>query len=400
MKTTPVAVVLVSLILFGGVPARGAPPILDVLQAQNLAPDVCAAFEFEGSYDPTYAAPDFPLQPDTRWGEPTETVLPGAPAFVEGHSGQGLLVEDGTTNLLTASTSGEAENLADFLPLHGAKLALDTDQPLTGDKSLKVTAPGKVSGEGFYLALSGTTGQALAGSLSLRGSGVLCVRLFDMQNYLPGAPVYVTLTPEWRRYTVPALQLETADSADVRLLVTTAGAAPATFWADALQVEPRSYATSWIPGGMTRQDRQILYPFTTDAWKLKEGTIFMWARLNWDQGTTLAKSREFLTTTPGEPGLYWSYYNRLHSIGVGGYPAANGGNPFAGGWHFFATTWSPTGTALLHNEVYATGEKGAELAKATAFRLGPNCNAVLDQWVILKRALTKAELQAIYTATR
>ena len=108
---------------------------------------------------------------------------------------------------------------------------------------------------------------------------------------------------------------------------------------------------------MTRPDRQILYPLTAPAWKLKEGTIFLWARPQWDQAMTLAKSREFLTTAYGEPGLYWSYYNSLATIPVTGYPTTRGGDLFAGGWQFFAVTWSPTGVTLCHNDQCATGTR-------------------------------------------
>ena len=384
-----------------GPAALGAPPLSEVLQAQNLLGEVCAAFEFEGSYEPTYAAPDFPLLPDTRWEDPTDTLLPGIPPFVEGHSGQGVLVEEGTTNLLTPSTSGEAESLADFLAVRGAALTLDAAEPLVGERCLKVATPGKTGGEGFYIPLAGTAGQALAGSLSLRGSGTLCLRMLDLTNYLPGAPLYVALTPEWRRYALPPVKLETADSADLRLLVTTPGAEAATFWADALQVEAREYTTSWAPGGATREDRQLVYPLAGEAWKLKEGTVLLWVRPQWDQWMTLARSREFFRTAHGEPSLYWTGYNTLGSIPVTGYQhLGGGGNLFAGGWQFMAVSWNAEEVRLCHNEKSVVSKKGAALAKATAFRLGPSGNAVLDQWVLLKRALTVEEMQAVYQASK
>lgn len=395
------AVGLAGLIAIASGTARAAPPMSEVLEAQNLRDSVCALFEFEGSFEPTFLSLDFPLLPDTRWKEPAETVLPGIPAFVEGHSGQGVLVEEGTTNLLSASASGQAEVLSDFRAVRGAGLTLDGTGALAGDNCLKVTAPGKVVGEGFYVALPGQAGQALAGSLSLRGTGTVCLRMLDMTNYVPAAPVYALLTPEWRRYALPAANLETAASSEVRLLVTTAGTEPATFWADALQVEAREYVTSWVPGGVTREDRQLVYPLTGEAWKLPEGSVLMWVRPHWDQAMTLGKGREFFTSVYGEPCLFWTGYNTLGSIPLQGYQhLGGGGNLFAGGWQFFAVSWTPEETRLCHNAKTVVTKKGAALSKAKSFRLGPSGNAVIDQWVILKKALTVAEMQAVYEGSK
>ncbi len=72
-------VILTLLVALCSPAARGASPLGEVLEAQNLLGEVCAAFEFEGSYAPTLASLDFPLLPDTRWKDPTDTLLPGIP---------------------------------------------------------------------------------------------------------------------------------------------------------------------------------------------------------------------------------------------------------------------------------------------------------------------------------
>jgi hypothetical protein len=416
-----VVMVGVGALLAPGLEARAAVPLREALDQQGFMPDLCTLVEFEGTLNPALTNAPYSLAGAMPRNSPAHlpdgtAVAAYSPRFVPGHAGQGVLIEPGTRNHFSAAASGTFASLGEFTALGGAVLTTTDVNVLGGDAALQVTTPGQAIGEGFVVTATSTPPMAaessVTGSLWLRGTGTVSLQLYDLSNYSPSAPLFATLTTNWQRYLIPPIKLHGAGASSFKMRVATATAAAAAFAADNLQLENRTYVTSWTAGGGTRANERVSYPLSYPAWTLTTGTIMMWVKTSWNEWTTLAwmtgDRGSFLYTAATQPHLGWVVYNRLQVCGYSGYPVIPHNadrDLFDGGWHFIAVSWSPGSVVACWNAATSAGSATTALSSAPEFLLGAwgtndVVHATYDDWAVLKRALTAEELTALYQATK
>lgn len=176
---------------------------------------------------------------------------------------RGILIEEGTTNLLTANQSSVETDLTGFQTIVGGTLTRDITTAWHGTACLKMVTPGVGVNEGFYtdfvaVAASGT----YTASVWLKGSGVVRVYLREQDSVgaLIGDTLTadITLTNMWTRHSITRVFGSTGVRAQIH--VRTVATAAITYYADGLQLEQKPCATSWTLGGTTRAGETLTIP--------------------------------------------------------------------------------------------------------------------------------------------
>lgn len=181
-------------------------------------------------------------------------------------SGRGLLIEEGTTNLLTANQSSVETNTAGFISNNtGTTLTQDTTVAHSGNASLKVVTDGTKNFQGVALYATVTSGLSYTFSIYLKGSGTVKITLSGALS----AGKDVVLSNDWVRYTITATA--SARGSASMVVHTNAQLLATTFYADCLQLEQKAYATTWQIGSTTRTAESLTIPAT--ALNASEGTI-------------------------------------------------------------------------------------------------------------------------------
>lgn len=356
-------------------------------------------------------------------------VATGQPRFELGKFGKAVMVEEGTTNLLTADQSSVETDLTGFTVI-GGTLSRDTTKAWRGSASLKVVTQGSTSQEGFYIFPMPTASPntVYTASVYLKGSGTVKLEL----AVLPGGSVVnsqiITLNNSWQRVTVTGTTK--SDTTNVYLLVRTTTVQAITFWADGLQIEQKSYATSWTLGGTIRSPETMTIP-TAGVLNPQEGTIeFWWNPLAKTPGTypslistgtwTSDMSQDWLS-------IYWgSEWNNANEVRFG---LINGTtkqgyldqmitlNPSPFTWYFIAFKWDFVNTqtaklliykpdgSLLTKQVSLASIPAPSFAGWDKFYVlqswdnGPHrANSLIDDLRISNRARTDAEIAAAYAS--
>jgi RHS repeat-associated protein len=157
-------------------------------------------------------------------------------------------------NLLSGNQFAVETTTTSEFTANGATLALDTANHLNGAKSLKVTAPGTVTGEGVRVKVPVriSKGQLLTGTVNAIGSGSVTLRLWDRKNGASISSTPVTLTSTgWTPIPPITMTMSTVDSDDFVLEVATSAKQAATFYLDGLEVNQVIRTTySPAPTGM------------------------------------------------------------------------------------------------------------------------------------------------------
>jgi len=184
----------------------------------------------------------------------------------------GILIEEGTTNLLSANQASIETDTTGFSAISGATLTRVTAEHWHGDASLRVVTPGSVNTEGFYtVGISASANTAYTATIYLKGSGNARIIFRDVTNNV-FQDLYLALTQTWTRYVVT---LTTGASAvtDLRVGVFTGGIQAITFYADGLQIEQKAAATYWHLGGATRNPEVLYAPiggtFVKSSWSIE-----------------------------------------------------------------------------------------------------------------------------------
>jgi len=191
----------------------------------------------------------------------------GVPRIVPG---QGLLIEEGTTNLLTniqyLTTSG-------VLSYQSATLTANLDGSMFPNTKMLQVDTSATTGSGFgHASVTATTGQSYTFSVYLKGSGQ--VQLFiserdSSDNWLAETrSATITLSNSWVRYTVSGTN---SSGAKIRVGVLTAVGQAVTFYATAPQLEQKPYATTFVDG--TRAGETVTIP--QNVVNPQEFTIFV-----------------------------------------------------------------------------------------------------------------------------
>ena len=245
------------------------------------------------------------------------------PRYEQGRFGQAVMVEDGTTNILTANQASVKTDTAGFSPnAVGTALTRVTDSFWHGSASLRSVCDGVRTSQGFNTAQTKTTVAAntpCTASLMLRGSGNATLSLSENRttdatvwtsrtsasnnlwrsvcwsaerglfvavawtgtgNRVMTSPastrtsVGVALTDTWTQYAVSQELGAAAES--VHLTVGTSVAQNTTFWTDGLQVEQKPFATSWHLPGTTRAEEIISAPLANIVFPTQGEVGFWW----------------------------------------------------------------------------------------------------------------------------
>lgn len=362
---------------------------------------VVALFEFEGSLASRVAHPALAVsgrlvRASSACDGAGALLSPGAPRFVPGRSGLGLLLEEGTTNLFESGSSNGGEALSCARSLRGARV-----DPAGGESGMVVRTVGRTAyeGVGAWFGPVGTGVAAVTASVDVRGRGRLCLRLWDRGNDMAGAPVYTDLAPGWRRVVLPPVHLNGLGSSRLEVCATTAEPLITEFAVTRLQAEPTAASTSWIPGGGSRSDECLALALAPGGWPWPEGTAVMRVQLHWSSWSIDA-GRSFLWAGRGEPGLFWNAYNSLGTIGQQGYPRVPAPDPGAAAWRFMAVSWSKDRVTVCFDGACVTGERGGSWQSAKELVVGQRANAAIDDLALLSRALSADELKALSRVTQ
>ena len=198
----------------------------------------------------------------------------GSARFEAAKFGSGIMIEPGTTNLLTANQSSVETDLTGFTALDAATLTRDTVEHWHGIASLKVVTSGTVNGVRGGArtdAITALANTSFSGSVWAKGVGTVRVYLKDATNGVTSNIVTLSLTSSWQRV---VCKLTTGASAvtDLGLYMEEDVADSAlTFYVDGLQIEQRNYTTSWTLGGLTRSDETLTLStrWNKDAWSIE-----------------------------------------------------------------------------------------------------------------------------------
>lgn len=163
-----------------------------------------------------------------QWTKGTETFVNDVPS-------KAILIEEGTTNLLTANQSSVETDTTGFAPRGAATITKDSTYAVHGNSSLKVVTSNVASSEGFYTTNTNVTaGTTYTASVYLRGTGTVGVVIVN-QNNVGLNTVNVTLNDTWQRFAVSAMAQSEDTSFSIHVRTNTQQAA--TFYADCLQLE-------------------------------------------------------------------------------------------------------------------------------------------------------------------
>jgi len=186
------------------------------------------------------------------------------------------------------------------------------------------------------------------------------------------------------------------------------------FYIAGLQLEQKAYATSWTVG--TRQPEVITVP-TAGVLNPQEGTIECWVYVPefWKQGISCWRRIWGIGRGSGA-GMYILRYNPTNEKMVFGiYNDAGTAQDISVdkpsiGWHFFAAKWSASEMALFIDGVKVGSIANPSLPSSfadTVISIGcrpdypyDNVNTLIDDLRISNRARTDAEIQTLYQSNQ
>lgn len=346
-------------------------------------------------------------------------VATGLPRFEAGQHGRAVLVEEGTTNLLTANqaSGGEDGTTTGFSARNSATVTRDTAEKYAGEASVKVETPGAVTREGvnIYKSVAGmTVGSMYTASVWLRGGGTVHLYLEETPGY-QSTSIVVGLTEQWTRYSISHTITAEGRTGMTISIYTIATVQAVTFWADNLQLEAKDHVTSWHPGGSTRAKEMISIP-SAGIVRPDKGTFEVWIKRS---NLSTAEGQVIFLRNPDwgiRGGLLLRILNNTIKFITGD------GSAFkelssavlswtTADWYHIAVTWD---VAAQYKKIYRNGVKVAEdltwtegysLVNADYIYLGHDMgggatylNALFDDLRISSHPRTDAEIAAAYSS--
>jgi len=349
------------------------------------------------------------IRPSVAYTSGGTQVGVNVPRFEAGKFGQGILIERGTTNLLT---SNDAQGKTQFNSNNSSYSSntLETSFGLNDLYSLKSVQLVVTTNKGFYSPFyptvagdvytfsyyvynaTSTSHNFTARLVFYDGSGNL-VQIFE-PNSIP------VLAQQWKRISVTA----TAPSGSTQCRVVgwesgTISQVGDVYYFDSFQLEQKPYATSWTDG--TRAKEALI----VDAQQLSptRGTISVWTKVpyltDWNN-LLYAENMVF----SGQAGRFLVFVNSSGQVrfdyGInnsGVYTPA--GIMRANEWYHIVARWDSTTNkmALFVNGVkYEQTLPNGVANSFTNIEVISNYSGMADNLVIYNRALTDGEIQALY----
>ncbi len=269
----------------------------------------------------------------------------------------GIMVEESTTNLLTANQSNGCEDgtTTGFSGSTGTTLSSSTDWYAGGNASLKAVCDGTASNQGYNLSTRplAVSGLIYAGQVKiygLTGDVTVYLNFYDSSsNQLSANSQNITLNGTTQTGVVTGTA--PANAASVSLMVRTNGAQSVTFYVDMLQIEQKSYPTSWTLGGTTRSGEFYKAYSAQNLINASKGTFEVTVNIPpyWKGGNNYAVFWEFLNTG-GTDKLYLGSASGTNNLFVVINDSAGGtktltseNNVLTPGEHVISVTWNNTG---------------------------------------------------------
>ncbi len=347
----------------------------------------------------------------TAYRQDGTQVASGTPRYEAGKFGQGVMVEEGTTNLLTASQSSFEDGVINWGGTAGASLSVDSNVAWSGSKSMKFTVP--LGGDPYVLGIY-NAGTSIAGKTytfstwikqeNIAPGGIILYTYWQnaVGNFVWGnnyAVGYLDGTRDWYRLTVTATAPAGATKACLTLLPYSKNGVGA-FWVDGAQIEEKSYATSWQIGGTTRSSEKLTIP-TAGIINQDQGTI----ELLLNHQTALdPNGGDCILATNGSPRWDVWFYSGAVKIYSGGTWYSTGFVPTVGVPYRLGITWSGTQTNIYIDGVKKVTANGSISIGNTMFlgsykSAGYESNAIVDDLAISSVARTDAEMLARGTSS-
>jgi hypothetical protein len=202
----------------------------------------------------------------------------GTPRYETGKFGQGVMMEEGTTNLLTANQSSIETSLPAGYVAAGGTLTRDTTTAWQGSACMKiVTTTGLLDGVDLWngavnTGFPVTAGQTYTASAYVKGNagGEVITMYIYASDWTNIGSTAVTLTnTAWQRISV-TVTIPTGKTGIFILIRKSSDAGIRTWFIDGLQLEQKAYATSWQIGGTARSAETLTIPtagnFTKGNW--------------------------------------------------------------------------------------------------------------------------------------
>jgi hypothetical protein len=338
-------------------------------------------------------------------------VSSGLPRYESGNFGSAIMVEEGTTNLLTENQASVETDTTGYGSVSGATLTKDTIEHWHGGASLKIVTPGSVNQEGAISTfVSGLTVSVnYSASVWLKGSGTVSLLIGEYTaadaavGYTNSSPL--VLSSAWQRISVTRLFGGTGVKAKIFFL--TSDIQAVTFYADGAQLEQKDYPTSWqLPGAARANEGCSFNPegIVSPA----EGTWAQWVNVNdvikrqitsdFPRVFTLQRSggSTGLAVTHADSAANWRLYS---SDDAGNFTDAFVSDSYTpNGWHQFVVAWTTTTLKIYIDGILRATISNPKLPRAfTTANIGSGnalywSNTLHDDIRIWNRALADAEI--------
>jgi len=319
----------------------------------------------------------------TAYKQDGTSVASGLPRYEAAKYSNGITVEEGTTNLLSANQSGVETDTTGFAVIGGATIARDTGQKYEGAASLKVTCA--ALGNGAYTSTmpAATVGLPYAVRARIKGENTKLVRLYvgfytSGTVFISGSYVELTCDATWQ--TVNVAMVAPATTAKVALLAYNWTSGAHTFYLDCLQIEQKAYATSWHIGAGTRNAETLTIPQA--AVSNAVGTFEAWIKLLRAPGT----NQQYILDANGATNYGLKFYVRTDGklecvFGTGSSEVTITGTNalIVDTLYHVAVTWAAAGVTIYRNgSSEGTSGTAPGLAAGTLVYLGSKADGTLQ----------------------
>lgn len=284
-----------------------------------------------------------------------DSIAANTPRFGMFGEEEGLLIEEATTNLVTANQSTGTDTLNDttgFQPSRDGILTSTTEQQYIGDRSLKVTTPGTQTYEGVGFQGSDTNETyTLSFMVYCPVTAANTMEITISRNGMGTIRYTFTGIGGWDKI-VTSFNINEG-TGNFTVYIRTKTTQDITFYLDMIQIEEKPYPTNWQLGGTTRNTEGIILPST--VLNKAEGTIE--CEIYTNPAFITGEGNIFgigTTNLNNQIGAYYTPTNKITGVtsdNNGDATLTTSDNTFTPNtWVSVALTWKNTG-----NKVYVTG---------------------------------------------
>lgn len=312
------------------------------------------------------------------------------PRFEQGKFGKAILIEEGTTNLLTN-------------PFFSSGLSGWSTQNVTGDNEVYVTDGVVVikavdAIPGLYQKVNLDVGTIVTVSILIkRTSGSIAPRLRWGQGSVIGE-IEISENGQWVKYSAI-----TDVQGNGNLIIEPSIAGQVEYEIKAVQLEQKPYATSFING--TRAAETLTIP-TAGVLNPQEGTVEFWV-YPFNTVKTLNHDRLLFSSANSLPGVFWCNINPNQQLRFvydsnGVSVALTGGTVPNLSWSRITIRWNTSGVACFINGVLVASDARPITAISGAvlyigsYNTQYHANVLIDDLRISDRARTDEEILAAY----